>query len=808
MLTMITKLISFIRLPSYLLFLFISLPTAAKPVKPQSSLNVLVIHSSFEGYPWAASMNRGIREGFSKATEPIEFWTEYLDTKRNQDPHYFKKLRELFKTKYLGKDLDLIITVDNEAYDFVMADRDTLFANIPLVFTGFNGYEPALLEHRPLVTGVIEENSFEETINVALQLHPDTKKVAFVLPNAWPARVAWVKRIPEIYAGRIEFINVTANTLNGIDSELEALGSNTVVIPLNSFQLDSGEYLPFEDLISHLATKAYPVYGLWDIALGHGIVGGKLVSGELQGSNASSLALQILDGARVSDVPVMDSSPNSYMFDWTKMQQFKIKISDLPEGAIVLNRPRSFYENNKLLIWAVIFIMVFLTVLIIALSLNILRRKRVEQKLSYQASHDALTGLVNRREFEYRAKRLLSANKQDIGENVLCYMDLDQFKVINDNYGHNAGDELLRQLSTVLEEKVRHRDTLARLGGDEFGLLMEHCSLDDAHRVAASIQEAIQNYQFVWDGHSCKVGVSIGLVAVTKTTTKLTELLLDADAACYIAKNKGPNHIHTYHEEDTEIAQRHGEMQWVPRIQHALEKNQFCLYAQSIVSLENNTDKHYELLIRLIDDKGEIIPPCTFLPVAERYNLMTQIDCWVIEKAFRFLTENPEFQGQTSFISINLSGQSLADQDMLDFIIKELEKADIENKKICFEITETAAISNIMTAKNFISTLKDLGCRFALDDFGSGLSSFAYLKNLPVDYLKIDGMFVKDIVEDLIDHAMVKSINEIGQVMGMQTIAEFVENDEIKGMLREIGVNYAQGYGIHKPQPFKELLSG
>ena len=437
---------------------------------------------------------------------------------------------------------------------------------------------------------------------------------------------------------------------------------------------------------------------------------------------------------------------------------------------------------------------------------DITERKRAEEQLSYQACHDDLTGLVNRREFERRTERLLSTIKQVKTEHALCYMDLDQFKVVNDTCGHAAGDEMLRQLSSLLQDTVRHRDTLARLGGDEFGLLMEHCSLDHAHRVAESLLKAVQDYQFIWEEHTFRVGVSIGLIAITEAVPNLSELLKHADAACYMAKDSGRNRIHVYHPDDAVMAQRYGEMQWVGRIYQALEEHRFCLYAQPIVPLDGSTDTHYELLLRMEDEKGQFITPGAFLPAAERYNLIAQLDAWVIENAFRLLAENPVFLKQIQFISINLSGQSLTKHDSLDFIISQLDAYGIEGEKICFEITETAAISNLSTASKFISTLKELGCRFALDNFGSGLSSFSYLKNLPVDYLKIDGMFVRDIVDDPIDHAMVKSINEIGQVMGMQTIAEFVENDEIKGMLREIGVNYAQGYGIGKPIAFDELL--
>jgi diguanylate cyclase (GGDEF)-like protein/PAS domain S-box-containing protein len=437
---------------------------------------------------------------------------------------------------------------------------------------------------------------------------------------------------------------------------------------------------------------------------------------------------------------------------------------------------------------------------------DITERKQVEKKLSYQATHDVLTGLVNRREFESRAERILDTIRQDNVEHALCFMDLDQFKVVNDTCGHMAGDEMLRQITSVLQNVVRKRDTLARLGGDEFGVLMEHCSLDDAHRVAISLQKAIQEYQFSWEEQTFKAGVSIGLVPISATTSNLTQLLKDADAACYMAKELGRNRIHVYHHEDVDLVKRSGEMQWVARLNQALEEDRFCLYAQAIVPLDASTEKHYEFLIRMIDEKGEIIPPGAFLPAAERYNLISKIDRWVVQNALTLLANNPDFLKHINFCAINLSGQSLTNPDILEFIIEKFNTSEVDGEKICFEITETAAISNLNSAMTFISTLKDLGCRFALDDFGSGLSSFAYLKNLPVDYLKIDGMFVKDIVDDPIDHAMVKSINEIGQVMGMKTIAEFVENDEIKGMLREIGVNFAQGYGIDKPQAFHELI--
>lgn len=429
------------------------------------------------------------------------------------------------------------------------------------------------------------------------------------------------------------------------------------------------------------------------------------------------------------------------------------------------------------------------------------------QQLSYQATHDSLTGLVNRAEFERYLERALRKAHADGSEHALCYLDLDQFKIINDTSGHIAGDELLRQLAEVLKAKVRKSDLLARLGGDEFAVLIEHCTLQDAERVAEALRKSICEYRFQWDGKSFAVGVSAGLVPITPLTVNMTEVLKAADAACYAAKDGGRNRIHIYREGDAELSRRFGEMRWVSRINEALETERFALRFQPIVPVVpgNASGWHYELLLSMRDHDGAMVSPGAFLPAAERYGLSVNIDRWVVTNALSWLSAHPAELAQTERCSINLSGPSISDKNFLGFVIEQLEAKGVPADKICFEITETAAITNLSSASRLISTLRGLGCSFALDDFGSGVSSFAYLKNLAVDLIKIDGVFVKEICDDPVSRALVKAINDMGHAMGKRTIAEAVESQAIFEELGRIGVDYAQGFGITAPRPLSTL---
>jgi Amt family ammonium transporter len=440
---------------------------------------------------------------------------------------------------------------------------------------------------------------------------------------------------------------------------------------------------------------------------------------------------------------------------------------------------------------------------VVVICRDVSHSRRLAAQINWQATHDALTGLQNRTAFDHQLNSLLHSARHEQQQHYLMYLDLDQFKIINDTCGHVAGDELLRQVASLLSSYVRESDTLARLGGDEFGVLLESCPDEAAQRVANQVRQAVNEYRFGWGERSFSIGVSIGLVAITAESESMERVLSSADTACYAAKDGGRNQIHLFQQDEGVAAERRGEMEWVSRIQKALDDDRFILYAQPIVPiLEGSKGGHHEILIRMLDESGSLVPPGAFIPAAERFNLMPAIDRWVVRKVFELIRRFPaRFLEERFNFAINLSGGSISDEQTLEFIGLELERLQIPEGMICFEITETAAIANLSSANYFIRTLKQSGCRFSLDDFGSGLSSFAYLKNLPVDYLKIDGAFVKDLADDPIDHEMVRAINQIGHVMDLETIAEFVENDAILDRLRDIGVDYAQGFGVARPSP-------
>jgi diguanylate cyclase (GGDEF)-like protein/PAS domain S-box-containing protein len=434
--------------------------------------------------------------------------------------------------------------------------------------------------------------------------------------------------------------------------------------------------------------------------------------------------------------------------------------------------------------------------------------REASRKLSYQATHDTLTGLINRREFERQVEDALRDAKENGTNHAFCYMDLDQFKVVNDTCGHIAGDGLLIELATMLRHRVRETDTVARLGGDEFGILMRNLPLNEARALAEDIRNRVRDYRYLWEGQTFEIGISIGVVPIRPDTGAAVDIFSNADIACFVAKDKGRNQIHVSSMDDVEQARRHLEMQWSVRIPSALENDRFVLHYQKIYPLDARSVEapRCELLVRMLEEDGTLILPGRLIPAAERFRHMPEIDRWVIRNALQLIARHGTTLGLAAY-AINLSGQSLGQEDLLDFVKREILRSGVKPSLITFEITETAAIRNVSHAARFMTELKKMGCQFALDDFGSGLSSFGYLKMLPVDYLKIDGSFVRNMVHDEHDHSIVVAITQIAKTLKIGCVAEFIEDEATLLALKEIGVDYGQGYFLHRPEAIASQIA-
>ena len=430
----------------------------------------------------------------------------------------------------------------------------------------------------------------------------------------------------------------------------------------------------------------------------------------------------------------------------------------------------------------------------------------LSEELNYQARHDDLTGLINRRAFEEYLDEAIAKARHEHFMHDLCFIDLDQFKIVNDTLGHPVGDQLLKQVAQVLEQQLRKGDLLARLGGDEFALILECCEPEAAVKLAEELLSALEAAPFSWDDRSFHVGCSIGIVPITPTSGDSADLMRIADAACYYAKEQGRNRVWLSHEDDAALLERREQMEWLARIRQALEENRFFLDAQRIESLELNPDMRYEVLIRLRDENGATVPPGAFLPAAERFGMAHLLDRWVIEEVCKVLSSHSDHLEHLDACHINISGKSFDHEDFSEYVTELLSQYDIPAEKICFEITETAAISRMTEVRRFMAVLRHEGATFALDDFGSGLSSFSYLKQMPIDILKIDGAFVRNMSQDETDRAMVRAIADIGQTLGKQVVAEFVEDARAVGYLQDMGVHFAQGFHLHRPEPVAKLL--
>jgi diguanylate cyclase (GGDEF)-like protein/PAS domain S-box-containing protein len=438
---------------------------------------------------------------------------------------------------------------------------------------------------------------------------------------------------------------------------------------------------------------------------------------------------------------------------------------------------------------------------------DVTEQRRLSGEMSYRATHDALTGLVNRSEFETRLRQLLQKVRVDQTEHALMYIDLDQFKLVNDSCGHSVGDQMLQQAARFFREAIRTRDTLARLGGDEFAIILEHCPMPQAQRIAQQICDGLHQVRFVHDARSFRMGASIGLVSIDSRSASAAAVMQAGDTTCYAAKEAGRNRVKVWIDTDTGIRKRHGEMQWAMRIEQALDENRFVLHAQRIESLGNGSGSlRAEVLLRMVDEDSALILPGAFLPAAERFHLASRIDRWVLHAALQWLQGLPD-PTSLQLLFVNLSGQSIGDRAFHRYAIDLLASAGRSVcQRICLEITETAAVMNMADAASFIQHVRTLGVQVALDDFGAGASSFGYLKSLPVDYLKIDGQFIRHLLDDALDQAAVRCFVEVARVIGLKTVAEFVDQPAILTKVREMGIDYAQGFLVHRPAPIGELF--
>ncbi|MBS0389088.1 MAG: EAL domain-containing protein, partial [Proteobacteria bacterium] len=432
---------------------------------------------------------------------------------------------------------------------------------------------------------------------------------------------------------------------------------------------------------------------------------------------------------------------------------------------------------------------------------DVTKERRLKRALSYQASHDALTGLINRREFDSRLQAAVQGARNGEGTHALLYVDLDQFKVVNDTCGHPAGDRLLRDVTALLQQQVRSADVIARLGGDEFGILLQSCTTEQATRIADQIRQAVRDYRFSWEHHTATIGASIGVVPITPDSESVASILSAADIACYAAKDAGRNRVHVY--DSSEVSGRHREMYWVSRVTRAVDEGRLELYTQPIVATRHDSPRlppFHELLVRLRDHDGDLVLPGEFIPAAERYNIIGAIDRWVLEAAVTRLRQYVAAALEVPLLSINLSGTSICERNFLDFVLTLVEDPVI-GEHICFEITESAIITGLSQIAYFVQEVRKRGCRIALDDFGTGLSSFHYLKKLPVDFLKIDGQFVGSLTNDPVDRSMVEAISKVAGALGIATIAERVESAEALERLTQLGIDFAQGYQLARPEP-------
>ncbi|MGX9417405.1 EAL domain-containing protein [Vibrio sp. WJH972] len=774
--------------------------------------NVLFLHSYDEQNGWDQGIKRGFNEMLNAHTT-VNVYHEYMDAKRfphvaeNEDFYLY------LTKKYENRKLTAMVIADDPAMSLYLDHSSSQFLSIPIFFMGVGYPDPRIfaLNH---VKGVLENRNLAQAIiDIKSTLSQDE---LIVLSDSTSTGIAYRKELLDAKQSpnapqTLHFL--TDMTAKELTVALREFPDTTPILVAGQLRDPiTDELLPWEQAYIELGMKPHkkPYFALLPSALRHGAFAVFTLDPIDHGGQATQLLIDYLNGTKIEHIQSILKSRNSWVWHFDQLKRRNLSLKELPQGSSIIGKEKPKYEFNLREILVYLVIMASFFIIIVLLLVMIRNGKRSEaaltekvsltEKLEYEASHDYLTGLVNRRTFNarlkrYEKKRFLSFPNRNI---YIAFLDLDNFKTINDTAGHMVGDSLLSELSKLMSQHLSEIDVFARLGGDEFGLILPDRTLQEIELLCTDMISTVKDYRLVWNDASYGVGISIGVIRCDEGDCQ--EVLMSlADIACYKAKDMGKNCTYFSNSRDRGMQTEQVQMGYIADITGALENEQFFLAKQRILPLSpTNNAPHYEILLRYNDKDGNPVPPGLFIPVAEKHGLITLIDKWVVQTILSQYTEL--FADENPIVSINLSGVSLSNASFLSDVLEMVANSDVDMGKVCFEVTETAVVSHINRAITFIEELKKTGCKFALDDFGSGSSSYGYLKTLPVDYLKIDGSLIKSIIDEPIDQTIVNSINEIAHEMGMETIAEFVENDEILSILRDIGIDYGQGYGIHKPQ--------